>query len=187
MMGAVEFPGEATSNSLFEHPANKHTDSRRRIVLIVIRFEPSNCDTTFGQVGCLQPEIAEAAFALPPRAILLPLLLTLRRFQPKNDLAFFHQVEPIAGDCFQIGGIGLEQADFARLPTERQLVLVHLGLKIVDLTSALHQPFVGWNEEADDRKPDGEDEQDTENPIEPLPDSGVAPFAEIQLIHVSAA
>src|ERR1700736_4253095 len=72
--------------------------------------------------------------------------LCLCRFQTENRFPFFHQVEPIARDRFQIGCVALEQTDLARLAGEQGLLIVHLRLKVVDLrVPALH--FFGWRHE----------------------------------------
>jgi hypothetical protein len=123
---------------------------------------------------------------LPPNLFSLS---RLRRLEMKNRFAFFHQVEAIAGDCFQIRHVGLEQTHFAGLTGEQKLLLVYLRLQIIDLAPALHKPFVGWNEQTDDAEPDGHDEQDTEDAVKSLPNCSFVPLAEISvtLIHFSAA
>ena len=40
-------------------------------------------------------------------------------FETEDGFAFLHQVEAVAGDCFQISRIILEQAHFALLPREQ--------------------------------------------------------------------
>jgi hypothetical protein len=60
-------------------------------------------------------------------------------------------------------------------------------LKVVDLRAALHHSFIRRREEAHDDKPDGDDQQDEENPVKSLPDCGFATRAEISVtvLHFS--
>jgi hypothetical protein len=70
---------------------------------------------------------------------------------------------------------------------EQILLLVHLLLQIVDLRAALHQFFVGRNEQAHDYEPDRQDQQNPESSVQPLPHGGFAARAEIgvSLIHLA--
>jgi hypothetical protein len=108
-----------------------------------------------------------------------------RRLKTKDRFAFFHEIETIARDRFQISRVGLEQIYLASLMRKQTLLLVYLYLQVVDLGPALHQFFVGRNEQAHDHQPDCEDEQDAKNSIESLPNCGLATRAEIsvRLIH----
>ena len=60
------------------------------------------------------------------------------RLKTENCFAFFHQIETIARNRFQVGRVGLEQIDLASLMCEQILLLVYLLLQIVDLRTALH-------------------------------------------------
>ena len=100
-------------------------------------------------------------------------------FEAEDRLAFLHQIEPIARDRFQICRVRLQELDFLRLPREQRFLLVHLRLQFLDLGPALLQFFVGRKEETDDDEPDGDEEQDAQNTVQPLPDGGLAPRAEI--------
>jgi len=130
--------------------------------------------------------------AVLPRAALLPhrsgrLRLRARSLKTENGFAFLHQIEPIASDRFQIAHVCLEQIDFARLSRQQNLLLIHLLLKVVHLCAALHQFLIRRHEHAYDDEPDGDDQQDEENPVKSLPDCGFATGAEIRVtvLHFS--
>lgn len=65
-------------------------------------------------------------------------LCSTRRLEAENRFAFFHQIETIARNRFQIGRVSLEQIDLARLMCEQILLFVYLLLQIVDLRTALY-------------------------------------------------
>src|SRR5581483_8474523 len=111
----------------------------------------------------------------------------LSRFQTENRFAFFHQVELVARDRFQIRRIGLEQIHFARLLREQHLLFVHLRLQIVDLAAAPIQARVLRHEQTNDHENEGEDEKTFEHAIESRPDGRFAPRAKINVLHVSAS
>ena len=48
--------------------------------------------------------------------------LCAARFETKNRFAFFHQIETIARNRFQISCVSLNQVHFARLPREVNLI-----------------------------------------------------------------
>src|SRR5262249_15914988 len=87
------------------------------------------------------------------------LQLRARRFKAKNCFAFFHQIEAIASDCFQVADVCLKQGNLASLRSQQTLLLVYLLLQIVDLRPALHQFFVRRHKEAHNYEPDRDDEQ----------------------------
>ena len=89
---------------------------------------------------------------LPPRGIFA--FSRLRRLETENGFAFFHEIETIARDRFEISHIRLEQAYFASLPREQNLLLVYLRLQIVDFGAALRQLFVGRDKQTHDHEPD---------------------------------
>src|ERR1700719_1240784 len=72
------------------------------------------------------------SYKLSARRILALRFSRLERFETENRFAILHQVEAIARNCLQIGGIILEQVHVARLAGEQSLLLVDLRLKIVD-------------------------------------------------------
>jgi len=111
----------------------------------------------------------------------------LRRLEAKNRFALFHEIEAITGDGFEISCIGLEQGHFAGLVREQDLLLVHLRLQIVDLGAALRQLLVRWNKQTHDHKPECDDEQDAQDPVQSLPSGGFATRTEIAvgLIHLA--
>jgi hypothetical protein len=113
--------------------------------------------------------------------------LRARGFQTENCFAFLHQIKPIACDRFEIAHVGLEQTDLARLPRQQSVLLVDLLLEVVDLRAALHQFLIRRHEQAHDDQPDGDDQQDEENPVKSLPDCGFATRAEISVtvLHFS--
>src|SRR5262252_6398809 len=115
------------------------------------------------------------------------LRLRARGLKAENGFAFLHQIEPIASDRFQIAHVRLEQIDFARLSRQQDLLLIDLLLKVVDLRAALHQFLIRRHEHAYDDKPDGDDQQDEENPVKSLPDCGFTTRAEIRVtvLHFS--
>jgi len=84
--------------------------------------------------------------------------LCLRRLETKNRFAFFHEIEAITGDGFEISRIGLEQGHFAGLMSEQDLLLVHLRLQMVDLGAALRQLLVRWNKQTHNHEPECDDE-----------------------------
>jgi hypothetical protein len=67
------------------------------------------------------------------------------------------------------------------------LLLVDLLLEVVDLSAALHQFLIRRHEQAHYDKPDGDYQQDEENPVKSLPDCGFATRAEISVtvLHFS--
>src|SRR6266566_9930860 len=89
---------------------------------------------------------------LPARGFFI--LAVLRRFETENGFAFFHEIETISRDCFEISRIRLEQGYLASLSREQSLLLVYLRLQIIDLGAALRQFFVGRNKQTYDHKPD---------------------------------
>ena len=66
----------------------------------------------------------------------------LLRFEPENGFAFFHQVEPVARNRFQIGRISRQQMYFARLTGEEHSLRSHLRLQTIDFVTALRQLFI---------------------------------------------
>ena len=112
-------------------------------------------------------------------------LVGLRRggFDPENGFAVFHQVEPVAGDRFQIRRIGFEQIHFARLLGKQHLLFVALRLQLVDLVVAHFQFFVWRHEQTDDDEPDREQKQSQEDTVPTLPNGSFATRAEICVIH----
>src|SRR5437867_4762293 len=119
---------------------------------------------------------------LPPRRR----FCRLRRLQPENRFAFFHQVETIARDCLQISWIRLQPANFPRCPRQQQLLLVALRLERVDLGPRRLHFLIRRNKQADDPEPDREKQKDKEYPVQSLPDGGFATSTEISiagLIH----
>ena len=131
--------------------------------------------------------LAQAPLQLSPRGIVAPVLARPRRLEAKNRFAFFHKIEAITGDGFEIGRIGLEQGHFSRLMGEQDLLPVHLRLQIVDLGAALRQLLVRWNKQTHDHKPECDDEQGAQDPIQSLPNGGFATRTEIAvgLIHLA--
>ena len=113
--------------------------------------------------------------------------LRARGFQTENCFAFLHQIKAVASDRFEIAHVGLEQTDLARLPRQQSVLLVDLLLKVVDLRAALHQFLIRRHEQTHDDEPDGDDQQDEENPVKSLPDCGFATRAEISVtvLHFS--
>ena len=73
-----------------------------------------------------------------PAGIVRFRLCSTRRLETENRFAFFHQIETIARNRFQIGRVSLEQIDLARLMCEQILLFVYLLLQIVDLRTALY-------------------------------------------------
>ena len=123
---------------------------------------------------------------LPARGILA--LVRLRRGLDSEDrFAFFHQIEPVARDRFQIRRIGLEQIHFTGLAGEQDLLLVALRLKLIDLGVSDFEFFVRWDKHAHDYEPDREQQQEKEDPVPSLPDGSFATRAEIAvtMIHFS--
>ena len=57
--------------------------------------------------------------------------LLLRRLEAENGFAFFHQLQVIARDRFQIGGIVFQQRDLPREPRERSLLLGELRAQLI--------------------------------------------------------
>ena len=92
------------------------------------------------------------------RGIVALVLARLRPLETKNRFAFFHEIEAITGDGFEISRVGLEQGHFAGLMSEQDLLLVHLRLQMVDLGAALRQLLVRWNKQTHDHEPECEDE-----------------------------
>jgi len=127
----------------------------------------------------------DACATLSPRGIVALVLARLRRLETKNRFAFFHEIEPISSDGFEISHIRLEQGDFARLAREQGLLLGCLRLQIVDFGLALPQFFVWWHKQTDDHQPERDDEQDAQDPVQSLPNGGFATRTEIAvgLIH----
>jgi putative transposase len=82
--------------------------------------------------------LSQAPLQLPAPGITRFWLRSARWFETENCFAFFHQIETIARNGFQIGSVSLEQIDLARLMCEQILLLVYLLLQIVDLCAALH-------------------------------------------------
>jgi hypothetical protein len=80
-----------------------------------------------------------------------------RRFKAKNGFAFFHEIETITRNRFQISHVGFEQIDLTSLTSEQILLFVYLLLLVVDLRAALHQFFIRRNEQAYDHQPDRKD------------------------------
>src|SRR6187551_2708281 len=115
------------------------------------------------------------------------LCLRARSFQAKNCFAFFHQIKAIASNRFEVTHVCLEQGDLVGLARQQILLLANLSQEVVDLGSTLHQLFIRRHKQADDDKPDGNDQQDEENAIKSLPDGGVATRAEISVtvLHFS--
>ncbi len=70
---------------------------------------------------------------------------------------------------------------------EQILLFVYLLLQIVDLRTALHQFFVGGNEQAHNYQPDRQNQQHPESSVQSLPHRGFAARAEIgvSLIHLA--
>src|SRR5206468_9706073 len=119
---------------------------------------------------------------LPPRRR----FCRLRRLQPENRFAFFHQVETIARDRLQISWVRLQPANFPRCPRQQQLLLVALRLERVDLGPRRLHFLLRRNKQADDPEPDREKQKDKEYPVQSLPDGGFATSTEISiagLIH----
>jgi hypothetical protein len=58
-------------------------------------------------------------------------------FQAKNGFAFFHQVESVARDRFQVSRIGFEQVHFPGLSSKKSFLLRHQRLQLVDLVAIL--------------------------------------------------
>ena len=110
-----------------------------------------------------------------------------RRFKAKNGFAFFHEIETIARNRFQISHVGLEQIDLTSLTGKQILLFVYLLLLVVDLRAALHQFFIGRNEQAYDHQPDRKDKQDAKNSVKSLPDCSFTTRAKISiaLIHLA--
>ena len=128
-----------------------------------------------------------APLQLPPRRIVRFWLCSACRLESENCFAFFHQIETIARNRFQIGRVSLEQIDLARLMREQILLFVHLLLQVVDLRTALHQFFVGRDEQTHNNEPDCQNQQHPESSVQSLPHSGFAARAEIgvSLIHLA--
>ena len=74
---------------------------------------------------------------LPARGIAGFWLRRARGFETEDRFAFFHQIQAIARNRFQISCVSLKQVDLARLMREQSLLLVYLLLQIVDLRTAL--------------------------------------------------
>jgi hypothetical protein len=116
-----------------------------------------------------------------PRAVGTSLLL-LRcrwRLEPKNRLAFLHQIKAVPRHCFKVGRIGLEQIHFPGLASEQNLLIVHLTLKCLDFSLALTELFVRGQKQTDDDEDRRHREQDAKDAVEALPDGGFTPRAEI--------
>jgi hypothetical protein len=109
------------------------------------------------------------------------------RFKAKNGFAFFHEIETIARNRFQISHVGLEQIDLTSLTGKQILLFVYLLLLVVDLRAALHQFFIRRNEQAYDNQPDRKDKQDAKNSVKALPDCSFTTCAKISvaLIHLA--
>ena len=124
---------------------------------------------------------------LPPCGIARFRFGSARRFKAKNGFAFFHEIETIARNRFQISHVGLEQIDLTGLTGKQILLLVYLLLLVVDLRAALHQFFIGRNEQAYDHQPDRKDKQHPKNSVKSLPDCSFATCAKISvaLIHLA--
>ena len=110
--------------------------------------------------------------------------LCAARFETKNRFAFFHQIETIARNRFQISCVSLNQVHFARLPREQNFLLVHERLQSIIVVATLLQSIVGRNKKADNDEPDRDEKKDAENAIQPLPDGGFATFSKIAVARV---
>lgn len=107
-------------------------------------------------------------------------------FQAEDHFALFHQIELIAGDCFEISWIGGKQSDLAALACERTLLFVYLRLQIVDLGAALQERSVWRDKKCSDAKPDRDEQQKKQDAIQSLPDGGFATRPKIAVcFHVS--
>ena len=124
---------------------------------------------------------------LPPRGIAGFRFGRARRFKAKNRFAFFHEIETIARNRFQISHVGLEQIDLTSLTGQQILLFVYLLLLVVDLRAALHQFFIRRNEQAYDHQPDRKDQQDAKNSVKSLPDCGFATCAKISVAVIHLA
>jgi hypothetical protein len=100
-------------------------------------------------------------------------------FDPENGFAFFHQVEPVARDRFEINRIGLEEIHFTGLLCQQHLLFVALSLELIDLLVSEFQFLIRRDEEADDDEPDREEKQSQEDTIPTLPNGSFASRAEI--------
>jgi hypothetical protein len=107
----------------------------------------------------------------------------LGSFDAENRFAVFHQVEPVAGDRFQINRVVLEQIDFASLLGEQCLLLIALGLELGNIVLADFQFLVGRHEQADDHEPDRKEEQRQEDTVPSLPNGSFTSRPEICVIH----
>jgi hypothetical protein len=100
-------------------------------------------------------------------------------FDPENGFVFFHQVEPVARDRFEINRIGLEEIHFTGLLCQQHLLFVALSLELIDLLVSEFQFLIRRDEEADDDEPDREEKQSQEDTIPTLPNGSFASRAEI--------
>ena len=95
-------------------------------------------------------------------------------FEAENRLAFFHQLEAVARDRFQISRIGFQERHLLGLPGEELLLFTQLRLELFHLRPILLQFFVGREEETDDEKPGSDEKQNAQDMVHLLPDGGLA-------------
>jgi hypothetical protein len=120
---------------------------------------------------------------LSPRGLFALTGLSRGGFDPKDGFAVFHQIEPVAGDRFQINCIGFQQIHFAGLLGKQRLLFVTLGLEIVDLGVTDLQFLIRRDEKADDHEPNCKEEKSQEDTVPTLPNGSFATRAEICVIH----
>jgi hypothetical protein len=86
-------------------------------------------------------------------------------FQPKDRFAFFHHIEPITRDRFQISRIRFQQTDLASLSRQQSFLIAHLGEKIINFSATAGKLFVRRNEQTDNYQPHCDAEKNSENPV----------------------
>ena len=109
------------------------------------------------------------------------LLRRRRRLEAENRFAFFHQIETITRDRFQIHSVACEQMHFPGLAREQNFLLIHLALQVINFGLALRALFVERKKQARNHQNDGEPEEHAQNAVQPLPDCGFTPRAEIAI------